>query len=193
MKGSKRWLPVVLAIGVGLIGCEAQEGEEMGVEAEQEEMVEEDTVSPEEELQELEREYERAYAERDAPALQALHTKEYMEITPEGEVTTELQFDTTQMAEGLAIETESMTVAESGDVAYGSGTTTLEGAGPEGEPFTAEARWLAGFKKVDGEWKIDRLMTTTPTEAEMMPEAGEEPGMEESGMEEPAEQDTTAR
>lgn len=54
-------------------------------------------------------------------------------------------------------------MAESGDLAYGTGTTTLEGADSDGQPFTAKSRWLAGFKKVGGEWKIDRLMTSSKT------------------------------
>lgn len=175
MRRLANWCVIAaLTSGLALAGC----AEETDVEAEAEgEQVEApaDTVSPEVELEELRREYERAYIERDDPALEALHTKEYLEITPEGEVIETAQIDTVPDdttatmagARELSIETESMTVAESGDVAYGTGTTVLRGTGPEGREFTAESRWLAGFRKVDGEWKIDRLMTSTPTEAEM--------------------------
>lgn len=179
MRIATEWWPVVvLAIGIGVIGCEAQEAEDTDVEADVDTTaMSKDTVSPEQRLENLAREYERAYGERDAPALSALHTEDYLEISPEGDVRTATMLDsilqdTSQMGEGLGIETESIVVAESGDIAYGTGVTTLRGTDPEGEAFTAESRWLAGFEKVDGEWKLDRLMTSTPIPVETTPTPG---------------------
>ena len=203
MQRFARWcLVAVMSAGLVLAGCVE---EDTDVEAEgEEEVVEapEDTVSPEVELDDLRREYERAYSEQDDPALAALRSKDYLEINAEGQVVREGQApmfadttgqDTTEqgrmaadtiptaaMPGDLTLETESMTVAESGDVAYGTGTSTLRGTGPDGTEFTVESRWLAGFEKVDGEWKIDRLMTSTPREAEMTETGGTAAGATET-------------
>lgn len=105
-----------------------------------------------------------------------------MTFSPEGEVVTRTQIESivgntvAMQPEGeLAIEMESMVVAESGDLAYGTGTTTLEGTDSDGQPFIAKSRWLAGFKRVGGEWKIDRLMTSAPTSAAELPSGAGEP------------------
>ena len=64
----------------------------------------------------------------------------------------------------LSIETDDMTIAASGDVAYGSGTSTFTATGPDGAPIEERTRWVAGFRKVDGEWLIDRLGIAPLTE-----------------------------
>lgn len=165
---SRTCLAALLAFGVAVAACEAEEAQ-----VEEGEMAE-GTVSAEEELEELRVTYEEAYNRADMPALAALHSKDYVEVSPEGEVVTRADVDAmTQEAlagQQISIETESMTVAESGDIAYGTGITTITGTGPDGQPFTAESRWLAGFKKQDGEWKVDRLITTDGGEGAMTEE-----------------------
>jgi ketosteroid isomerase-like protein len=52
---------------------------------------------------------------------------------------------------------EEMQVAESGDVAYGSGTSTVTVTSPDGQETSETMRWVAGFERVDGQWKVDRL------------------------------------
>ena len=68
---------------------------------------------------------------------------------------------------------ETTEVSESGDVAYSSGTSTVTVPGAEGaEGMSETMRWVAGFKRVDGAWKIDRLAFGPDVEAPMLPAEG---------------------
>ena len=133
-----------------------------------------DTVSAEEGLELLRTQYEAAFNAGDWDAVSALLTDDYMEISPTGQVLDRaaadaMMRDTTQMTGGQ-ISIQADTPVADGDVAYNTGVSTFTATGPDGTEVVQEARWLAGFERVDGQWKLDRLMS-----APMGPEAITQP------------------
>lgn len=174
--------PLVLTIGLALSACQQPAGETGEMEDTPSETVA--AVSAEEQLETLRTDYEQAWNARDMDAIVAMLTPEYREIGTEGtyghaEVEAMMKDSANMPPEGatMSIETKSLEVAESGDVAYGIGTTTMTFADADGEEMTQSTDWIAGFKKVGDEWKLDRLATVPAT-------AG-------SGMEAPAGEETT--
>ena len=153
--------PLAFGLALTLAACEqpAQETGEMEGAA--------DTtaaVSAEAQLDSLRTNYEAAWHARDWAAISGMMTSDYQEIGPEGvldydQVTTMMADSATMPPEGatLSIDMEEMQVAESGDVAYGSGTSTITVTSPDGQETSETMRWVAGFERVDGQWKVDRL------------------------------------
>jgi ketosteroid isomerase-like protein len=92
-------------------------------------------------------------------------TSSYQEVGPEGTLNYDeavaMMSDSANMpppGATLSIDMESMEVAESGDVAYASGTSTVTVPAMDGgEEMSETNRWVAGFKREDGQWKVDRL------------------------------------
>lgn len=152
----------VVALGLGLVACEPREGEEP------EAVATADTVPPEQAIEDLRERYIQAYNDRDVDALVMLHSEDFQQITPEDVLDRESiranMADTVMVPPDAQIDitTDEMVVAESGDVAFGSGTSTFRATGPDGTPISEESRWLAGFRKVDGEWKLHRLVVVPP-------------------------------
>ena len=117
--------------------------------------------------------YQATYRAGDLRALAELHTREYVELGPRGEELTRAGIDSAaadaeaepeaeRPRQEISIRADGWTVAESGELAYGTGTSTVLGSGPDGAPIEVRTRWLAGFRRVDGQWRIDRLMTSLP-------------------------------
>lgn len=164
----------VVALGLGLAACEPRDGEEP------EAVATADTVAPEQAIEDLRERYIQAYNDRDVDALVMLHSEDFQQVTPEGVLDRESiranMADTAAVPPDAQIDitTDEMVVAESGDVAFGSGTSTFRATGPDGTPISEESRWVAGFRKVDGEWKIHRLVVVPP--AESTAPAGPGPG-----------------
>jgi ketosteroid isomerase-like protein len=170
--------PLLLGIAVTLAACE-QQATETG------EM--EDTfadsaavVSPEVALDSLRIRYEEAWNSGDMDAIGNMMTSEYQEIGPEGVMSYDeamaMMSDSANMPpEGatLSIETELLEVAESGDVAYGAGVSTVTMPAADGQEMSESSRWVAGFKRVDGEWKVDRLAFAPQVEGAMETEMAE--------------------
>jgi ketosteroid isomerase-like protein len=137
-------------------------------------------VDAEAQLDSLRIRYMDAWNAGNMDAISGMMTTDYQEIGPEGVMNYEeaiaMMADSANMPpEGamLSIETHTLEVAESGDVAYGSGISTVTIPGMDGEEMTDSTRWVAGFKRVDGEWKVDRLA--------FAPEAPETEPMEAPG------------
>jgi ketosteroid isomerase-like protein len=154
--------PILLGIAVALAACE-QQATETG---EMEDTLADTAaaVSPEIQLDSLRIRYEEAWNAGDMDAISGMMTSEYQEIGPEGtmnydEVVAMMSDSANMPPEGatLSIETEVLEVAESGDVAYGAGVSTMTMPGADGQEMSESSQWVAGFKRVDGEWKIDRL------------------------------------
>lgn len=174
-------------VTIALAGCEQQVAEDTGA---TEEEAATDTANVEAELDAFRSDYETAWNARDWDAVVVMHTEDYEEVTPEGDVLgygdIEVAMQDTAMAPPedarLAIHTETMQSAESGDIAYGTGTSTVTATGPDGQEMTQTERWMAGFEKIDGEWKLDRLIRSAAAESDT-DEAMDEPaggGMEEA-------------
>jgi ketosteroid isomerase-like protein len=155
--------PLLLGIAVALAACE-QQATETG---EMEDDTYADTasaVNAEAQLDSLRIRYEEAWNAGNMDAISGMMTSEYQEIGPEGTMNYDeavaMMSDSANMPpEGaiLSIETEVWEVAESGDVAYGAGVSTVTIPGADGQEMSESSQWVAGFKRVDGEWKIDRL------------------------------------
>ena len=151
-------------VAIGLVGCEQEAGEDVG--ATEEEVAEADTADPEAELEALTTRYEDAWAARDYDAVMVMYTDDFQELTTEGQVRSrdDVEAGIRDTANAppedarISIDFETMSVAESGDLAYGTGTTTFTATGPDGQAIEEQERWMAGFEKVDGEWKVDRLV-----------------------------------
>ena len=162
--------PLAAGLALTLAACEqpAQEAGEMEVTA--------DTmaaVSAEAQLDSLRMNYEAAWAARDWTAISGMMTADYQEIGPEGvldyDQAVAMMTDSANMPpEGatLSIDMEENQVAESGDVAYSSGTSTVTMTGPDGQEMSETMRWVAGFEMVDGQWKVDRLAFAPDVSAE---------------------------
>ena len=163
MKRMRIATPLLLGIAVALAACE-QQATETG---EMEDTFADDTASAasaEAQLDSLRIRYEEAWNAGDMDAIGDMMTSEYQEIGPEGAMNYDevmaMMSDTANMPpEGatLSIETQVLEVAESGDVAYGAGVSTVTIPGADGQEMSESSRWVAGFKRVDGEWKVDRL------------------------------------
>jgi len=163
--------PLLMGVALMLGACEkAQEAGEM------EETTADTTmaVSAEAQLDSLRMNYEQAWNARDMNALVGMMTPEYQEIGPDGmigyEQASAMMTDTANMApEGSRMSIETADMEVSGDVAYGAGTTTVTIPGTDGQEMTQRNYWVAGFKNVGGQWKIDRLALvpeTTPAAAD---------------------------
>ena len=186
--------PLLMGVAVVLAACE-QQATETG------EM--EDTfadtaavVSPEVELDSLRIRYEQAWNSGDMDAIGNMMTSEYQEIGPEGVMNYDesmaMMSDSANMPPAgatLSIETEVLEVAESGDVAYGAGVSTVSMPGADGQEMSESSRWVAGFKHVDGEWKLDRLAFAPQVEGAMETEMAEPMGTPGDAMDTP--EDTT--
>lgn len=154
--------PLLLGIAVALTACEQQATETGEMEDTYADTA--GAVSPEVQLDSLRIRYQEAWNAGDMDAISGMMTSEYQEIGPEGAMNYDeaiaMMSDSANMPpEGatLSIETEVLEVAESGDVAYGAGVSTVTMPGADGQEMSQSSQWVAGFKRVDGEWKIDRL------------------------------------
>ena len=154
--------PIVMGLALIFGACE-QAGTETG---EMEETPADSVAAVDEEaaLDELRTSYEDAWEAGDMNAVLGMMTSDYEEIGPEGTMNYEqvsaMMADSANMPPAgatLSIETHTMEIAESGDVAYASGVSTVTAAGPDGQEMSESSQWVAGFQKEDGQWKIDRL------------------------------------
>lgn len=57
-------------------------------------------------------------------------------------------------ATSVSIDSDAITVSESGDLAYDVGTYTMAGTTPAGEAWQDEGKYLAVLRNVGGEWKL---------------------------------------
>lgn len=195
MKRMRIATPLLLGIAVALAACE-QQATETG---EMEDTFADDTASAasaEAQLDSLRIRYEVAWNSGDMDAVGNMMTSDYEEIGPEGVMNYDqamaMMSDSANMPpEGatLSIETEVLEVAESGDVAYGAGVSTVTMPGADGQEMSESSRWVAGFKRVDGEWKIDRLAFAPQVEGAMETEMDERMDTPEDAIDTP---DTTA-
>jgi ketosteroid isomerase-like protein len=170
--------PLLLGIAVALAACE-QQATETG---EMEDTLADSAavVSPEVALDSLRIRYEEAWNSGDMDAIGNMMTPDYEEIGPEGVMNYDeaiaMMSDSANMPpEGatLSIETEVLEVAESGDVAYGAGVSTVTMPAADGQEMIESSRWVAGFKRVDGDWKVDRLAFAPQVEGAMETEMAE--------------------
>lgn len=162
--------PILMGLALMLGACE-QAGTETG---EMEETTADSVAAMDDEaaLDELRTSYEDAWEAGDMNSVLGMMTPDYQEIGPEGTMNYEqvsaMMADSANMpppGAQLSIETHTLEIAESGDVAYGSGISTVTVTGPDGQEMSESSEWVAGFQKVDGQWKVDRLAFAPVTES----------------------------
>ena len=162
--------PIVMGLALMLGACE-QTGTETG---DMEETPADSVAGVDDEaaLDDLRASYEDAWEAGDMSAIAGMMTSDYQEIGPEGTMNydqvTAMMADSANMpppGATLSIETHTLEIAESGDVAYGSGISTVTVPGPDGQEMSESSQWVAGFEKVDGQWKVDRLAFAPVTES----------------------------
>ncbi|HJR52879.1 MAG TPA: nuclear transport factor 2 family protein [Gemmatimonadota bacterium] len=167
--------PIVMGLALMLGACE-QAGTETG---EMEEAPADSIAAVDDEaaLDELRTSYEDAWEAGDMNAVLGMMTSDYQEIGPEGTMDYDqlsaMLSDSANMPPAgatLSIETHTMEIAESGDIAYASGVSTVTAPGPDGQEMSESSQWVAGFEKEDGQWKIDRLAFAPATEPGTMEE-----------------------
>lgn len=182
-------LAALAAVTIALAGCQQQASEEGAAD----ETAAAESMNDQAALEAMTDSYAEAFAAHDWDKVLGFHTSDYQEITPDGgtmsydEVSAALRDSAQAPPEGgrLTIDAETFEIAASGDVAYGSGTATFSAPGPDGQPMSETTRWVAGFQKVDGEWKVDRLAQVATGGAGATDEGGMDDGtMDEGGMDE---------
>lgn len=169
--------PLALVLALAMVACEQRAGETGEMEGTADSV---SAVSAEAQLDSLRIAYENAWNAGDMAAIPGMMTSDYEELGPEGRLNYDqaiaMMSDSANMpppGATLSINMESTEVAESGDVAYSSGTSTVTVPGAEGgEGMSETMRWVAGFKRVDGAWKIDKLAFAPDVEAPATPSEG---------------------
>ncbi|MDX1622366.1 MAG: SgcJ/EcaC family oxidoreductase [Gemmatimonadota bacterium] len=140
--------------------------------------------------------YERAFESADAGAIASLYTEDAILHVPDEEPVRgreavrgvfEETFADSLTDVSFTIEPGELVIADAGDVAYGTGTTTFSATTPAGESITERSRYLVAFEKVDGEWKLDAAVSVPTTLEGSGPAAGPESPEEETR---PTESDT---
>ena len=185
MKGIRIVAPIAIVVAASLAACEQPAQETGGMEEGADTLA---AVDAEAQLDSLRMAYEEAWAARDWDAISGMMTSDYQEIGPEGvlgyDQAIAMMRDSANMPpEGarLSIDMEDTQVAESGDVAYSSGTSTVTMTGPDGQEMSQTMRWVAGFERADGQWKVDRLAFAPDVEAPAT-QAGDEGAADTSAM-----------
>lgn len=104
--------------------------------------------------------WEEAVLAGDAAAVTALYSADAIVQAPGAPRATgsqEIQELFTGMLEypisSIALDTDIVEVAASGDIAYNAGTYTMTGAAPDGSEWTDQGKYMAVFENVDGQWK----------------------------------------
>ena len=169
--------PLAVMLALALAACEQQAEETGEMEGTADSIP---AVSAEAQLDSLRIAYENAWNAGDLDAIEGMMTSDYEEVGPDGRLNYDqavtMMRDSANMpppGATLSIDMESTEVAESGDVAYSSGTSTVTVPGAEGgEGMSETMRWVAGFKRVDGVWKVDRLAFAPNVEAPTTPSEG---------------------
>ena len=126
--------PLAMMLALALTACEQQAEETGEMEGTADTM---SAASAEAQLDSLRIAYENAWNAGDMTAIEGMMTSGYEEVGPEGRLNYDqavtMMRDSSNMpppGATLSIDTESMEVSESGDVAYGSGTSTVTVPGP---------------------------------------------------------------
>lgn len=154
------WACVALA-GLLAIGCEAREAGEEGAIEEETAAVEAPDI--ESAVQEMAAEFERAVEANDVEAVVAQYTEDAVVLAPGSEMVRGRDGIRAMYTEWLTndpdavidLTTESVEVAESGDLAYEVGTARVSGTGPDGQPYEDAGKYVVVFRNVGGEWKVE--------------------------------------
>lgn len=159
---------LVIALASGMtLGCEAASTDDQAG-ATVEETAAEDTAttadleSARSDIQAAADAWEAALVAGDVEALVAMNTEDAIVMgpgMPPARGTDELRATYESMVSGVdfqefSIDIERLEVAESGDIAWGVGTSTARVTLPDGGTAETEDRFAVAFENVDGEWLV---------------------------------------
>lgn len=119
-----------------------------------------DATAAREAIRAVDQAWEEAVLAGDAAAVTALYSADAIVQAPgapRATGTQEIQQLFTGMLEypvsSVALNTDIVEVAASGDVAYNAGTFTMTGTAPDGSEWSDQGKYMAVFENVDGQWK----------------------------------------
>jgi uncharacterized protein (TIGR02246 family) len=154
-----RWF-LILALLLPIAACQQQGGEEAGT---TEETPAVDAATVEQSIRDAADSYEQAALAGDVEALSSSYADDAIMMPPgmpKAEGIDAIRAAYQQMyAAGnptsASLDSETIVVAESGDVAYEVGTFSFSGPGPDGTEMTDNGKYMAIWKPTaDGTWKI---------------------------------------
>lgn len=143
-----------------------------------------DVAAEEAALQALGDSYVQAVAAKDIDTLVNFWTEDVVGIAHDGTTMTgheaiRASYTEQFSAEGspsMEIVPERRAVASSGDLAYEIGTYTMTMTGADGAATSSSYRYVVGYQKIDGAWKVDFSMDSAPLPAaEAAPATAEAP------------------
>lgn len=150
-----------------LAGCQQRPPAEEGTTIEEPVV---DVAAEVEAIHQLADRYEQAIAAKDVEALVAFWTDDAIWIDHDGTTTSgadafrESYSEMTSQPGTTAFEIapDRTVVASSGDIGYEIGIYTNTTTTPDGEIVQEGYRYVVGFEKVAGEWKVDFAMNSAP-------------------------------
>lgn len=153
----RAWIGLLVVAALAL-GCkQAEESGEMEAPAV-------DMAAEVQAIHDLEERYMQAFEARDVDAVLALHTADAMEIAHDGTAepssnSVRTQLESAPPGTTISIDSEETSVSAAGDVAYDVGTYTMTVPDPQGG-VSETYRYVAGFRKEDGVWKVAVVIGT---------------------------------
>jgi uncharacterized protein (TIGR02246 family) len=158
-----RFLPLLAAVGL-LAACQTEPAEETGA---TEEAAATDVATVRAEIEAIGDRFEQALLAEDAATIATFYAEDAIALPPgspraEGPAAIEALFaswfEMIPASEGFTLTTDDLQLAESGDIAYETGTYTSRGTSPEGEAYDETGKFLVVYENEGGEWKIVRDM-----------------------------------
>ena len=154
-----RWI-LILALLASVAACQQQGGEEAGT---TEETPAVDAATVEQSIRDAADSYEQAALAGDVEGLSSTYADDAIMMPPgmpkaEGIDAVRAAYQQMYAAgnpTSASLDSETIVVAESGDVAYEVGTFSFSGPGPDGTEMTDNGKYMAIWKPTaDGTWKI---------------------------------------
>lgn len=167
MRKTHPTIAALVAVTIAFAACETQTGEEAGMTdeaatADTAAATSVDTAEREAAFDALRSDYVDAYNAHDAAGAAAFYVEEGVQFPPdgpriEGRDAIRQSFEETFTASPeatISIEVEDTEIAASGDMATAHGTFTVSNLGPDAPAPEASYQFAAGYRWVDGGWKI---------------------------------------
>lgn len=157
MKRISTFLSVALAVGLIAACQQTEQAEQIGA---TEEAVATDVESARTAIETANQTFESAILAGDAAAIGALFAEDAILLAPGTEPIEGRAGIESHMAKGLeempltgfTLNDERIEVV--GDIAYNTGTYTVEATGPDGATISEEGKYLTVYRNIDGQWLI---------------------------------------
>lgn len=163
---------LLVTVGLFAFACSKEPATETGALDEGAAVV--DLAAEEAAIQALADSYELAVAAKDIETLVGFWTEDATFTAHDGTVTTGsdgiraayTEDFSTEGTPSFEIASDRRVVASSGDVAYELGSYTMTMTGADGAAQSSSFRYVVGFKKINGTWKLDFSMDSAALPAD---------------------------